>query len=118
MSSGTKYTAEFRADAVRMVVEHSKPVREVAEASGVRPDTLRTWCARARREGLPMVEEKPSYEELEVEVHKLRAEVKAQAGEVKTQARDLADERKRVLFLGKAVSFFAAENYDQQNGSK
>ena len=118
MGSGTKYTAEFRADAVRMVVEHSKPIREVAEASGVRPDTLRTWCARARREGLPMVEEKPSYEELEVEVAKLRAEVKAQAAEVKAQARDLVDERKRVLFLGKAVSFFAAENYDHQNGSK
>jgi len=37
---------------------------------------------------------------------------------VKAKDKELVDQRKRVEFLGKAASFFAAENYDQQTGSK
>lgn len=111
MGSGIKYTPEFRADAVRMVIEHSQPIRQVAEQAGIRPDTLRTWLHRARRQGAPLANKKPSYEDLEAELKQLHSEIK-------TQAKELADQRKRVEFLGKAASFFAAENYDQPTGTK
>ena len=39
--SSSMYTREFREDVVRQVVEYSRPVRAVAEAAGVKPDTLR-----------------------------------------------------------------------------
>ncbi len=111
MGSGIKYSAEFRADVVRMVVETSRPIREIAEQAGVKPDTVRTWCSRAGQEGLPMTGPKPTYEQLENEVSALRADLKA-------RDKELADQKKRVEFLGKAASFFAAESYDHQNGSK
>ena len=111
MVSGVKYSQEFREDAVRMVVDHSRPVRNVAEQAGIKSDTLRTWIHRARKQGLAVAEKKPSYEELETEVKRLRSENK-------TKTKELSDERKRVEFLGKAASFFAAENYDPQTGSK
>lgn len=111
MGSGVKYSQEFRRDVVRMVLEHARPVREVAEQAGVRPDTLRTWISRARREGLQVTDKKLSYTELEAENEKLRAEVKL-------RDKELVDQRKRVEFLGKAASFFAAENYDRPTGSK
>lgn len=111
MGSGIKYSEEFRTDVVRMVVEHSRPVREVAENAGVRPDTLRVWISRARREGLQVAKKKLTYEELEAENQQLRSDNKA-------KDKELVDQRKRVEFLGKAASFFAAENYDQSTGSK
>lgn len=111
MGSGTKYTPEFRADTVRMVIDHSRPTREVAEQAGIRADTLRTWIRRARREGLEVAKKKLSYQELEAELQQLRTDMKA-------KDRELADEKKRVEFLGKAASFFAAENYDQPTGTK
>ncbi len=111
MGSGIKYSQEFRDDLVRAVVEHSQPIRVVAEQAGVRPDTLRTWIYRARREGLPVAKKKLSYEELEAENGRLRSDIKA-------KEKLLADEQKRVEFLGKAASFFAAENYDHETGSK
>ena len=111
MGSGVKYSQDFRDDAVRLVVDHSRPVRDVAEQAGIKPDTLRMWIHRARKQGLAVAEKKLSYEELEAENQRLR-------GEMKAQSKELATERKRVEFLGKAASFFAAENYDPETGSK
>lgn len=111
MGSGVKYSQEFRDDAVRLVVEHSRPVRDVAEQAGVRPDTLRMWIHRARKQGLMVAEKKLTYEELEAENLRLR-------GEMKAQSKELTAEKRRVEFLGKAASFFAAENYDPETGSK
>lgn len=111
MGSGVKYSQDFRADVVREVVEFSRPVRDVAERAGVKPDTLRAWIRRARGEGLTVTGKKLTFEELEAENAALRKENKA-------QARALVTEKKRVEFLGKAASFFAAENYDPDTGSK
>ena len=47
---GIHSTRAFRARACRQVPEFSRPIREVAEEMGVRPDTLRTWLHRQRVE--------------------------------------------------------------------
>ena len=48
-TSQTRYTAEFRAEAVKQVVERGYPVREVAMRLGVSPWSLYQWL-RAHRE--------------------------------------------------------------------
>ncbi|MFF3748673.1 transposase [Streptomyces kronopolitis] len=45
------YDAEFRAGAVRIVIETGKPVPEVAEELGIHPGTLHSWVSRWRRNG-------------------------------------------------------------------
>lgn len=52
-----RYTAEFRADAVSMVLEGGRSVADVARSLGVVEQTLGSWVRRARidrgeREGL------------------------------------------------------------------
>ncbi len=114
MGTGVRYSDEFRADAVRQVVEYSRPVREVAEIAGVHEYTLRRWIRRARQEGLDVTAKNHpnrSREELADEIQQLRAEMKS-------LRRELATEQKRVEFLKKAASFFVAEQFDPTNGSK
>lgn len=109
MGSGMKYTPEFRAEAVRLVVEYCRPVRDVAEQVEVRPATLRTWINRARKEGLEVVRKAET--ELEVEIRGLKVQLRQ-------KDRDLAYKQDQIDFLKKAASFFAADQFDQQNGSK
>jgi len=79
--SSSRYTREFHEDVVRQVVEYSRPVRDVAEAAGVKPDTLRKWISRARREGIEVTAKgrkpKRSNNELAEEVAELRKALKA-----------------------------------------
>ncbi len=72
MGSGIKYSPEFRARAVKQVVEYSRPNRTVAGELGIKADTLRTWTSRAKREGFEMAEAEET--DLEVEVRRLRKE--------------------------------------------
>ncbi len=108
MGSGIRYTPEFRAQAVRQVVEYSRPVRTVAEDLGINRDTLRVWLSRAKREGLELVNKDES--ELEAENRRLRKEVKAKTDE-------LYWSRQENEFLKKAAGFFAAES-NPKRGSK
>ena len=68
----TKYDAEFREGAVRIVEESRKPIAQVARDLGVNEGTLGNWVnqARAAREGRGELA-KDDYEELK----RLRAEV-------------------------------------------
>ena len=68
----TKYDAEFREGAVRIVEETKKPIAQVARDLGVNEGTLGNWVnqARAAREGRGELA-KDDYEELK----RLRAEV-------------------------------------------
>jgi transposase len=45
-----KFDEDFRAGAVRVVVETGKPIAQVARELGVNEGTLGNWCAKARRE--------------------------------------------------------------------
>ena len=45
-----KFTAEFKAEAVKMVIETSRPVAEVAREIGVNEGTLGHWGVPRTRE--------------------------------------------------------------------
>ena len=47
------YTPEFRADAVRLVLEQGRSVADVARGLDVHVNTLHTWVHSARQHGLP-----------------------------------------------------------------
>jgi len=93
MGSGIKYTPEFRAEAVREVLDTSRPIKQVARELHIRPDTLRTWIARAKQQGL--MKKKTEDTELETEVKELRKKL-----------RDAEEENR---FLKKAAAFFARD---------
>ena len=88
-----KFTPEYRAEAVKAVIETSRPIAQVARELGIVEGTLGNWVAAYRRdhagEEPPLgVSERARLRELEREVRELR---------LKTE------------FLGKAAAFFAQE---------
>lgn len=108
MGSGIKYSPEFRAQAVKQVVEYSRPYRSVAEELGIRADTLRTWTARAKKEGFEVAKGEES--DLEAEIGRLRKDLKDKTDELYWAGQENE-------FLKKAAGFFAAEQ-NPKRGSK
>lgn len=87
------YSDEFKAEAVRAVIDSSRAVSEVAKEYKIGTETLRSWVTKYRR---AHAGEEPVVSEAEkVELERLRKEV-----------RELRMERE---FLGKAAAFFAKE---------
>jgi transposase len=87
------FSEEFKAEAVRAVVESSRMVSTVAKELGIGSETLRTWVNKYRREHAG---EEPVLSESErAELARLRKEI-----------REMKMERE---FLGKAAAFFAKE---------
>ena len=87
-----KFSSEYRTEAVKMVIETSRPIAEVARNLGINEGTLGNWVAKYR-------EEHPISEELTVDE---RARLK----ELERENRELRMERD---FLKKAAAFFAKE---------
>lgn len=89
-----KFTDEFKAGAVRLVLDEGKKVAHVARDLGLTASALRTWVERARADrnggktGITSDER--------AELARLRKELR-----VMKMERDI---------LGKAVAFFAKEN--------
>jgi transposase-like protein len=87
-----KFTPEYRAEAVKMVVETSRPIAEVARDLGINDGTLGNWVNQYRNDhpisGELTIDERAKLKELERENRELRME------------RD---------FLKKAAAFFAKE---------
>jgi transposase len=86
-----KFSPQFKAEAVQMVIETGKPVAEVARDLGVNDGTLGNWVAAWRdanpepaTAGSPI--ERARVSEMEAEIRRLRMENK---------------------FLTKAAAFFA-----------
>jgi transposase len=74
----SKLPPEFRRDAVAMVLDESRPIAEVARATGVKPGTLGNWVGlerveRGEREGLT-ADERSDLAELRAENAQLRME--------------------------------------------
>jgi transposase len=88
-----KFTPEFKEESVKLVIEESRSVPEVARAVGVNEQTLRNWVGAYRREHAG--EEPP-----------LKASERARLHELEKEVREL---RLKSEFLGKAAAFFAQE---------
>ncbi len=89
-----KYSLEFKDQAVRRVIDGSRPVVDVAREINVNEGTLSNWV-RLYRDSHP-VEDKPLTQSERVLLKELQAEV-----------REL---RMKTEFLGKAAAFFAQES--------
>ena len=87
------YSAEYKAEAVKMVVEESRPIARVAADLGINVGTLGNWVNAYRREH-PQ-EEKPLTPAERVNMADLQAE-----------NREL---RMELEFLKKAAAYFARE---------
>ena len=92
-TSRRRFTDEFKDELCREVISTSKPIKEVAVAYGVGPETLRNWLIKYRQanggtETELTVTERARLKELEREVQELKAET---------------------VFLKKATAYFARE---------
>ena len=79
MAKGTRYTAEFKTKAVRLLTEsrssyssETKAIERVAKDLGVAPETLRRW--RNQSDATVAAQTKQSAEDAMAELKKLRAE--------------------------------------------
>ena len=91
----TRYTEEFRADAVRLVLDVGLPVARVARDLGMHPNTLPNWESKARSD-----EDGADHRGLGLEE---REELKR----LRRENRILREERE---ILKKAAAFFARES--------
>ena len=78
-ASRREFTQEFKDELCREVISTSKPIKDVATAYGVGPETLRNWLIKYREanggtEADLTVSERARLKELEREVQELRAE--------------------------------------------
>ena len=87
-----KFSPEYREEAVKMVIETSRPIAEVARDLGINEGTLGNWVTKYR-------EDHPVSEELTIDE---RAKLK----ELERENREFRMERD---FLKKAAAFFAKE---------
>lgn len=87
-----QYTADFKAEAVRMVVEDGRKTKDVAGRLGITTGMLNRWCQEQERRD----REGEGSRADEAEVRRLRRRV-----------RELEQERE---ILKKAATFFARES--------
>lgn len=92
MGRPSKWSAEFKAEACRLVIEQNRKIAEVGKSLGVHPETLRKWVRQA------MVDQgtKPGVSSAESEELK----------RLRKENRKLREERE---ILKKAAAFFARE---------
>jgi len=88
-----KFSAEYRDEAVKMVIESGRPIAQVARDLGIVEGTLGNWVATYRREHAG---EEPA----------LSVSERARLRELEREVADLRMERE---FLKKAAAFFAKE---------
>jgi transposase len=88
-----KFSPEFKDEAVRMVIETSRPVAEVAREIQVNEGTLGSWVAKYR--ATHAGDEPP-----------LTVSERARLRELERENREL---RMKAEFLGKTAAFFARD---------
>ena len=88
-----KFTPEFKSEAVRLVIDTSRPIVEVAREIGVHEGTLGNWVNKYRVEH---TDDEPP----------LTLPERARLRELERENREL---RMKTEFLGNAATFFAQE---------
>lgn len=89
-----EFSPEFRAEAVRLVIETSRPIAQVAKELGINPGTLGNWVNAYRREHAG---DEPA----------LGVSERAELAELRRRTRELEQEN---LFLKKAAAYFAKDH--------
>lgn len=92
MGKYRKFTPEYRFEAVKLVLESSRPIAKVARELGINEGTLGNWVNSYRREH-------PASEELNLPERARLRELERENRELRLQAD----------FLKKAAAFFARE---------
>jgi transposase len=87
------FSSEFKNEAVKIVIESSRAIADVAGELGIGAETLRTWVNRYRAEH---ADEEPP----------LTISERARLRELEKENREL---KMKAEFLGKAAAFFAQE---------
>ena len=85
MGHNSKYSPEYRDEAVKLVIETSRPIVEVAREIGVNPGTLGNWVNRYRKEH--------AGEEPELDI--------SERARLRESERELAEARMEIEFLKK-----------------
>ena len=94
MAQRRKYTPEFKAEAVGLVVSSGRPAAEIARELGVNEGTLTNWVNMAKKRG--DIKEKP-----------LTADERAELKELREELRRVKMERD---LLKKAAAWFASQS--------
>lgn len=87
---GTRYTAEFKAEAIKQVTERGHGVVEVSKRLGVSDKSLYAWLKQSQQDDLPNTKDIVA---LKQELQRMKAELKRT-----TEERDI---------LKKAAAYFA-----------
>lgn len=93
MTVRRKFSSQYRDEAVRMVIEGSRPIAEVARELGLVEGTLGNWVGLYRKAHAG--EEPP-----------LTGNERARLRQLEAEVRELKMEKE---FLGKAAAFFASK---------
>ena len=94
MSSRRKFSPEFKAEAVELLISSGRPIVQVAKEIGVSDGTLGNWVRAWKEEHPEATTDEPG----PVEWAKYKA--------LQTENAEL---KKEILFLGKVSAFFAAK---------
>lgn len=94
-SRRSKFSPEFREQAVRAVIDTSRPIADVARELGLVAQTLSNWVNEYRRQ---CAGENPG--------EQLTVSEKEELARLRKENRELRMEKE---FLGKAAAFFAKE---------
>ncbi|KDA41635.1 MULTISPECIES: transposase [unclassified Frankia] len=92
-STRRKFTQEYKAEAVRLVLDSGRPVADVAKSLGIHEATLGNWVKKAKDDSED--EERPLSVSERAELEELR--------------KKYAQAQMDIAFLKKAASFFASE---------
>jgi transposase len=87
---GTRYTAEFKAEAIKQITERGHGVVEVSKRLGVSDKSLYAWLKQSQQDDLPNAKDIVA---LKLELQRMKAELKRT-----TEERDI---------LKKAAAYFA-----------
>jgi len=88
-----RYSPEYRDEAVKLVIESSRPIAQVARENGINEGTLGNWVNRYRREH--------AGDEPELDV--------SERARLRQVERELREAKMENEFLKKAAAYFAQE---------
>lgn len=95
MGRPSKYPVEFRAEAVRLVLDAGRTIKDVADSLEIGPETLRKWVNKEK-----------------VERGLAAGATRAELAELKDLKRENRQLKQQVEILEKATAFFASRGLD------